>query len=238
MTLDLDHFRAEYLRLLETEGLTEQTLQSYLERTPALLPLHYPCCNRVFSKLRLGSDHVVDFAHAFSSTVGLQWYLIELEHPRVQLFTKAGDPSARLTHGIRQLHDWDVWLRNDYASARNALPFRRLASTSSLIPPELLLVIGRRQDLRDADRERLQRLSEPRLTIMTFDRLAESIGLLACFHQLPLVTCRWARRRLHLLGSMLPTESAAHALVSGERASFDDDEWGRPGRSGHGKHTH
>ena len=38
---------------------------------------------------------------------------IEIERADIPLFTKSGDPSAQLTHAIRQVQDWKNWVKKN-----------------------------------------------------------------------------------------------------------------------------
>lgn len=72
----------------------------------------------VIPKKRLGSEHETDFVIAQKASDGFVWYAVELERPQAKTFNKNGDPSAALTHALRQISDWRIWLsRNlDYAA--------------------------------------------------------------------------------------------------------------------------
>ena len=128
----------------------------------------------VIPQARLGSEHVTDFLIAKEDYGGIAWYAVELERPQARIFTKKGDPSAALTHALRQVADWRIWLsRNlDYA----ARP--RLQSGLGLtdIDPQLegLIIMGRDRDLdqreSNARRQSLERAHHVR--IRTYDWLS------------------------------------------------------------------
>ncbi|WP_280273397.1 Shedu anti-phage system protein SduA domain-containing protein [Nocardia wallacei] len=155
----------------------EAAMQKFLEEHPRFLTqlLRGGGDRWVIPTKRLGSEHVTDFLIADQDSAGLVWYAVELERPQAKLFTTKGDPTSALTHAVRQINDWRSWLsRNrDYAS--------RSQTESGLglqdIDPELdgIIVIGRRtEQARDID-DRLRRLArDHRLTICTFDWLAET----------------------------------------------------------------
>ena len=52
-----------------------------------------------------------------------EYVLIEIERPDFPLFTRHGDPTAKLTHAQRQVEDWLDWISDnkDYAQ-RHILP--------------------------------------------------------------------------------------------------------------------
>lgn len=39
--------------------------------------------------------------------------LVEIERADNTLFTNGGDPSSKLTHAIRQVQDWKLWIRDN-----------------------------------------------------------------------------------------------------------------------------
>lgn len=203
----IDRYREEFTSLLDDPNVTEEGLHQFLVSTPVLLPLWWPFLNKVFTKLRLGSQHVTDFAFARKTTLGLQWYFIELEHPKTPLFKKNGDPSAELVHGMRQLRDWETWFKENRHYVENNLPLSRSAKVLGLCDPELILVIGRRQTVSDAERPRLRALSRDNLEIMTFDRLLSESGS-GCFPQFTVDTCTFGNAGTKVVGSVALTESA------------------------------
>jgi Shedu protein SduA, C-terminal/PcrA/UvrD tudor domain len=158
------------------EAEDEPTMQRFLDAHPGFLvqDLAGGRDGWVIPQARLGSEHVTDFLIAKEDYGGIAWYAVELERPQARIFTKKGDPSAALTHALRQVADWRIWLsRNlDYA----ARP--RLQSGLGLmdIDPQLegLIIMGRDQDLdrreSNARRQSLERAHHVR--IRTYDWLA------------------------------------------------------------------
>src|SRR5262245_355668 len=107
--MDAENLHMRYLNLINRIDVSEEDVHQFLVRYPAFLPLLFPYENTVFSKLPLGNQHVVDFAFARENTPGVTWHLIEIEKPQDRLFTKSGNPSAALSHGLRQILDWKTW---------------------------------------------------------------------------------------------------------------------------------
>lgn len=105
----------------------------------------------LYSKIRLGSEFVVDFVWFDSGSVGPEWHLTEIEHPEKKLFTSSGDPTAHLTHAIRQVLDWQDWISRNLSYAQKLLPH--------IIYPMGYVFMGRRKFLDDNTRERLQRIN-------------------------------------------------------------------------------
>jgi len=192
MTLTAEEIRKKYGRLIGRRGVVEETVQRFLTRYPAFLPVLWPYENVVFSKLPLGNQHVVDFAFARENSGGVTWYLIEIERPSDRLFTKAGDPAARLVHGMRQLADWKIWFRDNRDFVRRYFPFATRASRLGLTDPERILIIGRRSLLADRDRLRYAEIGrDAGIQVMTFDRLVDQFSWPAMERALPLRTVRF-----------------------------------------------
>ena len=126
----------------------------------------------VIPKKRLGSEHVTDFMVGHCHSFGFEWIAVELESPLAKLFTKKGDPGHRLTHGIRQIHDWRIWLKNNqnYASRLRSESGLGLRSISQNVPG--LVLIGRHADVDpETNERRTQMCQSNNLKIHTFDTL-------------------------------------------------------------------
>lgn len=156
-------------------ALDERPMQLFLEAVPRLLVQHLSASDGywIIPQKQLGAEHVTDFLVAEPGSTGLTWYAVELKRPQAKIFTAKGDPSAALTHALRQIDDWRDWLsRNrDYASR----PREQSGLGLLDIDPELdgLVIIGRDAQLdprSDALRRRLQR--QHRVRIETYDWLA------------------------------------------------------------------
>lgn len=154
----------------------EAAMQEFLERHPRFLVQHLAAQNGywIVPQKRLGSEHVPDFLVGHRDVDQLLWNAIEIERPQAKMFTSKGDPSAALTHALRQIADWRDWLSHnrDYAS--------RLPQASGLglvdIDPELdgLIIIGREETLTSSVQQRRRRLiRESRVQIRTYDWLLD-----------------------------------------------------------------
>jgi hypothetical protein len=86
----------EFVQLMERAEASEEDFHQYMVRYPSLIPVWLPQDNVVYSKFRLGSQHVADFAFCRDDSPGFRWHFIEIERPRDRLFNKSGDPTARL----------------------------------------------------------------------------------------------------------------------------------------------
>lgn len=105
----------------------------------------------LYSKIKLGSNFEVDFAYFDTSSYGPEWELVEIESPKQKLFKKNGDPTAALTHAIRQLEEWHSWIHENLDYARKLMPYIEY--------PMGYIFMGRRKDLTIEDAKRLKRLN-------------------------------------------------------------------------------
>jgi hypothetical protein len=157
----------------------EEELQSFLTLNPVWFALQLGGGHGrwVIPKQRLGSEHVTDFMIAEKSSIGFEWYAVELESPTAMMFTKAGNPTQALTHAIRQIQDWRSWLRlnQNYAARAKDKGGLGLTDVSADLPG--LVLIGRRDEVDESTNERRrQMINDLRIDIHTYDWLAASRG--------------------------------------------------------------
>jgi len=166
---DVDSFE-EKLNAAEDE----RDMQSYLEEHPLMLIQHLGGGHGrwVIPHQKLGVQFVTDFVIAEKSSIGFEWVAVELESPTVQLFTKKGDPSAALTHAIRQVSDWRAWLKKNqnYAARSRSESGLGLTDIDSDLPS--LIIIGRESSLNPATKELRRQLGgDLKIKIHTYDWL-------------------------------------------------------------------
>lgn len=197
-----DYFLAEFetgrnrLRTLLDCSPNEHQLQTMLEEEPVLLlsamndgfyPVH-SLRSALFAKLDLGREHQLDFAYCVGSSYGMAWTFVELERADRNLFTKAGDPTAALTHAIRQVTDWTSWVTDNSAYACEVL--QKLIKSSPMEwrwprllwrPPRAVVIMGRRSTLTEESNRRRAQIcvQNPSLEIITYDRLCDPYGTYA-----------------------------------------------------------
>ncbi len=164
-------------RRLETAP-GEREMQRYFEQYPTVLIQHLGGGHGrwVIPQKKLGLQYVTDFLIADRHSAGYIWTAVELESPKAIMFTKSGDPSARLTHAIRQITDWRIWLeRNrDYAARPRGEDGLGLTSISPRLPG--LIIIGRESDLvSDTGARRMELADRMNIEIHTYDWLVRSI---------------------------------------------------------------
>lgn len=120
---------ADDLAALLGSSPREELLHQFLAKSPQLLSAAFLT---VVSKPRLGAEHVPDFA--YEEAPG-RWLLVEIEPSTHALFSRKGDPTAALTHAVRQITDWRAWVNENIAYAQTVL--RGVHKTTGLV------VIGR-----------------------------------------------------------------------------------------------
>lgn len=166
---------AEFRQCLDG-GAGEREAQRFLEAHPEILAQHLGGGHGrwVIPQKRLGAELVTDFLIGDRNSGGFFWRAVELESPRDRMFNRNGDPSAKLTHAIRQIMDWRAWLvRNqNYAARQRSEAGLGLTDIHGQIPGKI--IIGRRESIAPQTNDRRRQLSEgTRIQIMSYDRLIE-----------------------------------------------------------------
>ncbi len=159
------------LKMALRSGGRERDVQCVFETHPRLLVDRLGAgLGWVIPQKRLGAEFVTDFLVGEQLSSGFYWQAVELESPRVPMFTKAGDPSHYLVHGIRQIQDWRSWLESNLSYATRARTDHGLGliDISSHLPG--LIVIGRRAETSaTTNRLRRQMMADLRIEIRSYD---------------------------------------------------------------------
>jgi Domain of unknown function (DUF4263) len=200
--VSIDTLQRKFLKLINGADVSEEDVHQFLVNYPVFVPALWPYENTIFSKLSLANQHTVDFAHARTNTPGATWHLIEIERPQEALFTKAGNPTAKLSHAMRQLQDWYSWFIEERDFVFRRFPHQSFMRKAGLWKPELWLVMGRRASVADSDRRLLQRLNEGHVIIKTFDWLLDHAAWPACDRSAPLRCCNFVNGRIAVISQM------------------------------------
>lgn len=64
-----------------------------------------------FSEISFGGTFRCDFAWLNDNSGGPEWVLLEVEKPKMKLFTKKGEPTVQLNHAIEQVKSWDRYFK-------------------------------------------------------------------------------------------------------------------------------
>ena len=163
-------------KLLE-DTPTEAAAQKFLEDHPEFLVQTLGGGHGRFQKaqVRLGKEYVADFIVAEEHSMGVEWYLVELESPVMRVARKDGAFTAALNHAIDQIKDWRAWLSHnaDYARRPEAQDGLGLIGIDSRAKG--LVVAGRRQDYPPRyDEFRRQTRNDQQISIHSYDWLMEA----------------------------------------------------------------
>lgn len=165
-SVDLDQFRA----VLQDPG--ERIAAAYFRDNPRIL--YWTICpasghdRYVFFEFPLGSQFVADALILNSYSGAWEATLIEFEPVGDPVFTKGGTPSRRLAGALKQVEDWDEYIRHNgdlirrdlvrWASRYDKLGYSegedpsnfsgdKLADSRSLILYKYAIVIGRSSNM-------------------------------------------------------------------------------------------
>lgn len=133
----------ELVKIIQTAN-DENVIHDFLKMNPFILtrgihPAHH--AQVCISKPKLGSQLEPDFLIAGIDSGGFNWYGVELESPKLEMFTKHGEETKELKHAIRQIEDWRSWLSKNVAYARDELGLMHIDSD---LP--CFIFIGRRKN--------------------------------------------------------------------------------------------
>ncbi|MBR8071297.1 DUF4263 domain-containing protein [Burkholderia cenocepacia] len=156
----------------------EEDIQQFLQANPKYLIQHLGGGHGrwIIPKQRLGAEHVTDFMIGERDSMGFRWQAVELESPLAKMFTKAGNPSAALTHAIRQIQDWRMWLAANQNYAARDRGEDGLGLTE--IHPDVagMIIMGRRAtESEETRRLRRQMGRDARIEIHTFDYFLDAL---------------------------------------------------------------
>ena len=146
---------------LINEDQSEETYQRFLKENPVLID---PVAREILPKKKLGIELVTDFV---VRRLDNEYVLVEIERPQDALFTGSDDFTARFTHAIGQIIDFQEWVDQHGEYARSLMP--------GISSPRGLLVMGRRSQISPRQASKLKRysLGLSAVDISTYDDLLE-----------------------------------------------------------------
>ena len=166
-------------------------------------------CALTISKLRLGGDLTTDLVLVRDRhSLGLSYELVELEVPHKAAYTKANNPSARLTRAIQQVQDWREWLSQRPEEAKRLFPGQGGNLSYSIF-------IGRRDTAGPHQRKLIRFGEQLGIQIRSFHRLSD---LLAENDFRPLITLNSSEERA------LPL-AIRNRLADPFRCALTDKSW-------------
>lgn len=154
----------------------EEDIQKFLTQNKIFLIQHLGGGHGryVIPKPELGSQLVPDFLIAEMSSIGIEWYGIELESPNAVMSTSSGQASSKLTQSIQQIVGWRDWLSSNLAYARNPKSENGLGlvGIDAFLPASILM--GRREGFSSKfNAYRKQIKQQLNIEIHTYDWLLE-----------------------------------------------------------------
>lgn len=143
----LNEIKKDWLSLLGDKSQKEYAYQSFISNHAGMFfPNQAGKELVVLSGMKLGSDHEVDFVLAHSDrSYGYVYNLVEIETPHESIYTKSGNPKARLTHAIQQTSDWKCWLETNHDQMQRLFPSKR-SRVNGLTHFEYTVIMGRRDN--------------------------------------------------------------------------------------------
>jgi hypothetical protein len=131
----------------------------------------------VISRPELGSDFQADFVVASDqASYGIDYKFVEIETPQSALYTRSGDPSARLTHAIQQVFNWKTWLTRHRGHVRRFFPSKYFG-WDEFTNLSFCIVIGRRTHGSYVTAKRNVLAQEVGISIRSFDYLSDMLEL-------------------------------------------------------------
>ncbi len=141
----------------------------------------------IIPKFKLGQDYVTDFAVLGVRSFGKPYHviLVELESPSDNPFNKDGSYSRHLNQAIKQIQDWQYWLRNKFETFCADFSERLKRVNGPTLRNDLRsafftfkIVIGRRYMYSDRNRETRSSIFHTTgsgIEIMSFDKIIELV---------------------------------------------------------------
>lgn len=74
----------------------------------------------IFHEVSFGGDLKCDFAWLNDNSDGPQWVIVEVERPRLKLFTTKDEPTSHLNHAIEQVKSWRRYF-NEYSTEKKRI---------------------------------------------------------------------------------------------------------------------
>ncbi|GAH84966.1 unnamed protein product, partial [marine sediment metagenome] len=160
----LENLLAQYRQKLE-EAKVEEAIQKFIAKNPFILNPW----GKVYPKYRLGTKYICDFLVEDLIAADFKYTFIEIEPASTDLFRKnkkeVREFRSRVNHGLSQLRDWEIWIRENVETLKGDFPEFDQAC--------FILVIGRSKDL-SVDQKKViisENARSKSFTILTYDDL-------------------------------------------------------------------
>ena len=145
--------------LLDQEN-AEEIYQTFLAEHPVFLD---PLASEIIPKHRLGSEFITDFV---IRRLDNKYVVVEIEKPQDAVFTAGDDFSAKFTHALGQVLDFQQWIDSHGEYARSLLP--------EISSPRGVVIIGTAANFSERQRQKLHRfnMNSSTVQVLTFDEVA------------------------------------------------------------------
>jgi len=166
----LKSIERRWVSLIDRPGVKESELQKFIcDHASLFFGQHL----FVISGAELGSDFRVDFVVATDeASYGIDYTFVEIETPQSRVYTRSGDPSARLTHAMQQVRDWKSWLTRHRGVVRRFFPSEYFG-WDEFTNLSFCVVIGRRGSPSSQTAKRNILARDSAIKIRSFDHLTD-----------------------------------------------------------------
>ncbi len=164
----LENLLAQYKQIL-TEARVEEDIQKFITKNPFILKPW----GTVHPKYRLGTEYICDFLVEDLFAVDFKYTFVEIEPASTDLFRKNNremrEFRSRVNHGLSQLRDWEIWIRENVEILKADFPQFDQAC--------FILVIGRSKDLSVEQKKIIvnENARSKSFTILTYDDLEQRL---------------------------------------------------------------
>ena len=117
-------------------------------------------------KPSFGGELIPDFIIGERSSIGFEWYVVELESPRAQVLTAKGVPAEKLRDAQRQVQEFRTWVGR-YSTFLREHGYHHLGGDFD----GYFIIIGRGRKRPEKLREAYKAQSRDRTVVMSYDRL-------------------------------------------------------------------
>lgn len=162
----------------------EKQIQKFLEEKPELLGLLLTGQDRyVIPQASLGGKYAADFFLADTDSIGISWWMVELETPRSPVLLRPSDNHEQFDEktrkGIAQIKHWREHIGRNRAHARASQSEGGLGYFDIRLKTPGLVLVGRRSLMNSsgsgAEVERPQLRESEQIHVHTYDWLLERL---------------------------------------------------------------
>jgi hypothetical protein len=164
----LQNLLVEYRQCL-LEATVEEDVQKFLKENPYIL---HPW-GAIKPKYRLGDQYVCDFLVEDPLAPDFRHTFVEIEPVGTELFHKsekgAREFRARVHHGLSQIRDWEIWIRENLDTLKKDFPEFDQAGFILIIGRSIYLSARQKQIIRTENARTMH------IKILTYDDLADRL---------------------------------------------------------------